>query len=133
MNESTLTSALMHKLREQLRGYECFRHPASYLSQAGIPDVSITGYGRTTWLEVKFAKPSIRSRGIQDQTMLRLAGAGRAYYIIYHLEHDIKRMGIVHPRIVHDSDTNLWKYTGEWTLGFKHAMVADFIRRGHET
>lgn len=56
------------------------RNPA----EAGTPDLSMTGLGRTGWYELKCSRkpPTLRTRGVQDVTMARLSTRGLARYII---------------------------------------------------
>lgn len=92
---------------------------------AGIPDLSITWNGKTSWWEVKLGKPTIKVRGVQEFMMNRLAKEGLAYYIIYQVIRGKKRTGIVHPSEFNQPEE------GEWTDKFNHAFVADFVRRIH--
>jgi len=128
MNEAKLKSALMTHLRTPgvlPVGFVPLRHEDRIT--AGHPDISVTGHGWTTWLEGKHANPAIRSRGIQELTMLRLGRAGRAFYVIYY-EHDkdIKETLIVHP-----SKMDSWKETPHRAAGFNHRYVASFIKQTH--
>lgn len=134
-SETTICGALMSKLREGLPDYVVFRHVGVANTGAGMPDLSVTGFDRTTWFEVKYLEPKnkkIRSRGIQDLMMHRLGSVGRAYYIIYEeLPAGAKRLCIVAASCVHTHNEK-WRELGEWMNGFKHQHVVDFIRRTHE-
>jgi len=81
VNEATLKSALVHLGRQTLPGHVLLRHEDKMT--AGIPDISVTGHGRTLWIEVKFGV--ITGRGIQAMTMERLAQYGMAVYVVYAL------------------------------------------------
>jgi len=81
VTEATLTRALVKVLRAGLPGAVVIKHADRFT--AGVPDLSVTWGGRTTWLEVKYANPRLLSRGIQDLTMRGLARAGSAYYVVY--------------------------------------------------
>jgi hypothetical protein len=62
-----------------------FKHSDSVT--AGIPDVSFTWRGYTSWLEVKFVRPEEKSkRGslLQEDVLRRLSRAGhRAWWIVF--------------------------------------------------
>src|SRR6266699_3496021 len=107
MTEASLKSELVKMLREQLHGFVILRHEDK--STYGVPDISITGCGKTAWVEVKFANPDFNSRGIQDLTLRRLSHVGIARYLIYELNKDKERL--VH--IVHPGDLAAWRESGE--------------------
>jgi hypothetical protein len=126
-NESKVKMALMKKLRQELLppSYVAFRHEDR--TQAGWPDISITGNKCTSWWEVKLAVPDVRSRGIQDLTMTRLARAGHAFYIIYE-----ERKGVKQVRIIDPPDLPRWRdITTRLAPGFDHAFVAHHILLTH--
>ena len=93
--------------------------------QSGVPDVSITGYGHTTWWEFKHGTPDFDSTGIQNLTMRRLDAAGFARYVIYQETETQRRTMIVEPRYLDSLDTKVW------CAGFDHQFVIDFIKRVH--
>lgn len=95
----------------------------------GIPDMSITGFGRTCWWEFKAATPRVVSTGIQELTMLRLAAAGFARYIVWqeHRDGSNKRTLIVHP-------TNLKDLLPEaFCIGYDMRFLVDYILKVHRT
>lgn len=51
MTEAQFTRALVHDLRQVLDRTVIFKHNDRLT--AGVPDLSVTYHGRTTWLEVK--------------------------------------------------------------------------------
>jgi len=127
MTEAKLKSALMTLLRAPgvlPVGFVALRHEDRIT--AGHPDISVTGHGATTWLEAKHAHPAIRSRGIQELTMLRLGRAGRAFYVIYLEKDEVKETLIVHP-----SKMENWLQTPHRASGFNHRYVASFIKQTH--
>lgn len=123
MNESSLKAALCKRLEEDLIGAVVMRHENRPGVTVGCPDISVTWRLRTWWFEVKYARPAIRSRGIQDVKIRQLAGVGMAYYVIYHEQGTIKTTRIAHPR---DVDTPI-----AWRDGFNHRFVAEFIQQVH--
>ena len=123
-NEAELKGKLVEKLKEQLTGAVIF--PIQDRWTSGIPDIAVTWMGRTTWWECKYADPDLDSKGIQDLTLLRLAGAGYARYVIYEDRGSVRRTRIVHPK-----DINEWMATDVVVSGFNHEFVADYIRKVH--
>lgn len=122
--EATLKSALMKEMRKQLCGAVLFRHEDQYTS--GIPDISTTFNGCTVWWEVKFARPSIRDRGVQHFTCSELARNGKCFYIVYYQKKDEKQTLIIHPQFI---DT--MKATAS-CKGFNHKWVVDHIKVAHD-
>lgn len=121
MNEATLVSSLTHLLRKELTYSVVFKHRDE--STSGMPDISVTWHGKTTWLEVKFLNPKLIDRGIQKLTMLKLAKAGSAFYVLY--DNTINVTCVVQPK-------NLESMVAEFVCdGFDHLMVVDFIKRIH--
>jgi hypothetical protein len=125
MNEATLKNQLVKKLRELMPGFVILRHEDRHT--AGIPDISVTGCGRTSWWEVKHANPDWKSRGIQELTCMRLAAAGICFYITYEDKTGVKRTIISTPR----EAAATGGLEGEWTRGFDHRFVATFIMKVH--
>lgn len=80
--EAALKSDFVVKVKQHMRGAVILRHED--VRTAGIPDISITFDGRTTWWEAKHATPGITTYGIQELTMLRLAKQGFARYLIWY-------------------------------------------------
>ena len=127
MTEATLKSALVKDLRYFLPGYVILRHEDRITH--GIPDITVTGSGKTTWIEAKFANPKFQSRGIQELTLSRLALAGSAFYIVWSLDKFGDRLTyIVSPK-------DIGKPMDEWenvSSGIDHKFVIDHIRRTHD-
>jgi hypothetical protein len=82
MKEGEVTRDLVKHLRKSMPGSVIFKH--ADMITAGIPDISVTGYGRTIWLEIKISKNGkFKSTNLQDESMRKLAMAGRAFYVLY--------------------------------------------------
>jgi len=132
MTETQLKAKLTKTLRASLNNAVIFRHEDQFTS--GVPDISVTWEGFTTWLEVKLAKPTIRGKGIQKYTAQTLAENGRCWYVVYLVEKamigciSLHSTYIVNPKAVIAGD---WMLSPNFVVGFNHEFVADFIRRTH--
>ena len=137
MNEKTLVSGLVANLRTELPGSTVFKH--ADLVTAGIPDISVTWSGWTSWLEVKYANPSFEVTGIQKLTMRRLAAQGLAWFIIYESKlfrettfgDSSNHTLIVHPQYVVAGKKGILELPTDFPSadGFNHQSVADFLKR----
>lgn len=81
--EGQYARQLVRELRT-IPGVVVFKHADSLT--AGIPDISVTGNGKTLWLECKVIRTGtdrVPLRPLQHQTMIRLSQAGMAYYIVW--------------------------------------------------
>lgn len=136
-NETKAKAALMWHLRDPkvLPGFVCLRHENRPGIEVGQADISSTGYKITTHLEVKLADPHVRSRGVQELKMLRLARAGNAYYVIYYDIKGHQETHIISPARMKDwpavTDLNDGWTDRRWLTGFSHAFVSDFLRESH--
>lgn len=122
-NESSLKSALMEQIKLQLPRFVALRHED--VRTAGIPDLSLTGMGRTSWWEFKHGTPDFDSTGIQELTMLRLAGSGFARYVIWQERNGILRTLVVHPKHVDDLMAE------ESCIGFDHRFLVGYMKQVH--
>ena len=125
--ESELKAALREVLLAALPGFVLLQHADL---RYGVPDWSITGFGRTTWLEFKHATPTFDSSGIQELTCMRLANAGNCRYVIWQENGKCQRTMIVHPREVHRRTG--WALQPEkFCVGFDHRWVVEYLRGVH--
>jgi len=125
MKESVLKANLVKTLRESLRTFVIMRLEDRISS--GYPDIVISGNKITSWIEVKYGNPNFASKGIQELTMLRLASAGFASYIVYWEKLAQKRTYIVEPK-------DIGKPIIEWmnyVEGFDHSFVLGKVRLIH--
>lgn len=125
-HESALKSALVKTASTKLHGFVVMRHED--VRTKGIPDISFSGFGRDSWLEVKHATPRFASSGQQELQMLRLAASSyHARYLVYFEDKngDSKRTLIVHPRHIHDL------LPEAWTTGHDHAWVCAHLLKVH--
>lgn len=123
MTEASLTSGFLHEAREHLPGAVIFKHNDRIM--VGVPDLSITLNGITSWWEAKYADPKFKSTGVQELTMLRLAAAGVARYVIWEEKRGIKRTLIVHPRHFHDLTHETF------CVGFDKKWLIEQVRQLH--
>jgi len=124
--ETQLKSALTRLLRKSLKNAVIFRHEDQYT--AGIPDISVTWNGHTTWLEVKLANPRIKGRGIQKHTAMELAKSGKCWYVIYVTYKDLHSTIIAEPKLVYQDE---WMFSDKFVADYDHKFVVDFIRESH--
>lgn len=92
----------------------------------GIPDITVTGGKKTSWLEGKHADPDFPSKGQQELNMVRLGRIGfYARYIIYDENNRSPRTLIVKP-----SKLSEWSSSPEFEFpGFNHeAIVAHMVK-----
>lgn len=126
MTEAELKDRLVEYLRNTIPRAIVFRHEDK--NTAGIPDITITLRGRTLWLEVKFANPDIRGRGLQKLTCLRLSREGYCWFLIYEQKNGVKRTYFILPEDV-VSETPKEIPDECMSPGFDHEFAAHFIRR----
>jgi hypothetical protein len=128
--ESELKSAFMREVKRSLPAFVAIRHED--VRTSGTPDLSITGAGRTIWLEFKHATPRWTGTKRQELMMLRLATAGYARYVFWwETAAGLgQRTMIVHPRQVHGRTS--WKVVPEsYCEGFDHRWLVQQIREAH--
>jgi hypothetical protein len=120
MTEASLQRGLLQALRAAFPKFVIFKHSEVLFS--GVADISITGNKITSWLELKLAKPVIKSKGIQQLMMQRLARAGHAYYVVYTEKNMTMETSVVRP-----IDMGVVRVS----QGVDHLMVVDFVRGLH--
>jgi hypothetical protein len=126
MNETTIVSRAVSVMKAELKSFVVFKHADRFRS--GIPDVSVSGNGFTSWWEFKYADPDFDSRGIQELTMLRLDHASYARYVIF-CEDKVRQVLIVEP-----SKIGTWGTEYELRISrFDYGLVAAHIHSIHNT
>jgi len=127
MTEATLKAGLVKALRQEMPWWVVIRHEDRFRS--GVPDLSLTGNGRTSWWEVKFANPYFESKGIQHLTLLQLAKEGVARYLIYSIYEGKKSTHIVRPQSI-----DVWRADRESVVdGFNHVAGIAYMKGLHGT
>lgn len=115
----------MEQIAEQMREYTALRHED--VRTCGIPDLSLTGKGKTTWWECKYADPYFESKSIQLLTMRRLAYCGFARYIVWQIRDERRMTMIVHPEHLR------YELIAEATSDdFDHQFIINYMKRVHE-
>lgn len=125
LNEAELQSDFVKGARVKLPEFIVIPHRNP--SEAGTPDLSITGLGRTSWWELKLARPVIRARGVQDIMLARLHTRGVARYLIFRDHHGQKTTHIVTADRVANGTWVEFGVPG-WSLNF----IFDYVRTLHE-
>ena len=83
MNEATLKRNLVKSIKSTMPGAVVFRHEDQFT--AGIPDISVTWAGITTWWEVKYSPigRSSKPTQLQGYTLDQLSRQSTAGLITY--------------------------------------------------
>lgn len=125
-SEAKLKAKLIKAIRTAHPDWVVIAHQE--MTTHGVPDLSVTGFGRTTWLECKLAKPVLKSKGVQDVTCLKLEAAGRnCYYIVWYEAREYTETLIVKPSVVFE-ERWLKDYEVAKT-GYDHTAVVEFLER----
>lgn len=105
MTESPLTQKFRKKATRRLPRAVIIKHADNYT--AGVPDMTLTLNGRTSWLEFKHVtkRGQIVSKGIQNLTAQKLALEGTCWYIVYESVVEGQFWYIVEPSKVFEYDT----------------------------
>lgn len=123
MKETDLTTKLAERFRKTIRNSIVFKHADSYTH--GIPDISVTAHGHTSWWEIKYANPKFASTGIQELNCLKLARVSICYYVIFDNAYNMTR--IVHPFQFKDWDRDMVAFTS----GFNYDFVSEWAEKRH--
>ena len=124
MNEATLKRALVKAMRTTMPGAVVFRHEDRFT--AGIPDISVTWAGITTWWEVKYSPIGRNSTvtKLQGYTLEQLSRQSTAGLISYQ---ETKRAGRSVLLVDYADDT----FSDTMLTGWRHEAVASLIRGYH--
>lgn len=131
MTEQTFVRDYLRTLRAALPHAVVLKHPGTAFSK-GVPDMSLTLNGRTSWWEFKYTIDArIRNHadfGLQLVMCLALAAAGTCYYVVLSDDNDERRIHIVEPRAI-DRETR--RYTGI-DGGADYAWLVKRMAKEHE-
>ena len=124
MNEATLKRNLVKAIKSAMPGAVVFRHEDQFT--AGIPDISVTWAGITTWWEVKYSPigRSSKPTKLQDYPLDQLSRQSTAGLITYA---ETKRHGkAVIFRDYADNPVNTTELTG-----WNHVAITSLIQGFH--
>lgn len=131
VNEHTLVPAFLAVARakiEQGYGGLVVKHDDS---RGGIPDISVTFWKTTSWIEAKFANPRIKGTGLQLLTAKRLELAGDCSYLVWHEHKDGSlRTCLVRPQDV-DEKGGFTCPEERYTSGISHVFAVNFFIQLH--
>lgn len=125
MDEAELKGQLVRMARLMMPNWVVQRNEDLFTH--GLPDSSFTGLKRTTWIEAKYGKPYFKVKGIQEETMKKLAFAGYAFFVVYEERDEVRKTHIIEPEYIREP--HLWTNS---TNGFNHRFVLEFIYRLHK-
>lgn len=134
-NETVLKNQLVAISRQLLPNYDIFRVETQDTA-IGIPDIVFNGDKTVTWMEVKWATPTFKSREIQRMTVLKLARSVQAWYTVFYEYNGVKRTYIVPPELIHDNlvRPQIYGVSSSWTLvseGFDFRFISLQIKKRH--
>ena len=91
MNEAYLKKRLKEALKKALPGCVVVRHEDKF--SAGVPDMSVTWAGVTSWVEVKYQRTGrkVPPTALQELTLVGLAATGAPAYLVTYVAADLKR------------------------------------------
>lgn len=125
MTEATLTQDMMGMMRAEMRHAVVLK--IAEQTRHGIPDVSCTWRDVSSWWEVKFYNEEpFDSPALQQVTCRQLRQQGICFYVIYELRKGVKRTYIVNPW-----QLATWFDSPDFSEGWAHGWVAQFIRHQH--
>ena len=130
MTEGELLADLLEHLRPIISAIDVgvvYKHSDI---TSGIPDVSTSFNGKTSWWEFKLAEgPKIKhANDLQHLNMRRLAVASTSWYVIWEEIGLKKRTLLCEPRHV---GANGYYAAYESVDGWDHKPIIDWIRRVH--
>lgn len=134
MTESYLIAELIRRLHLEFPRVVVLKHCDRFT--AGIPDLSVSTGGYTTWLEVKLVRPRenlwdlVRELQLMRLRMLDVATHGRAWLLVYYAAEAL---------------TEVWKPNAAWhaykgtsaaparkaPVRAHHDLIIDLIRETH--
>lgn len=130
MNEGTLKTKLKHTLLQVLPGAVVWNHTGAFTS--GIPDLSCSWGGTTSWIEVKYSPVGRRSRPtpLQVAALKSLAAAGVPAYLLEYRE--VQQGRAVELSRAQPDGTAVDSFVSYGAKLFDHEGVAMALRTEHE-
>jgi len=121
MTENKLLAPCLKLMRTELNDFVILKHADGYTS--GVPDVSVSGRGFTTWWEFKHG-PAIKwENALQKRTCQKLAALGTACFVVLYEESAYTRRTV----ILSPDDVEVAA-----TAGFDHQFIVNFVRTIHD-
>ena len=125
--EASLKQALTKKMREVMPGAVIFRHEDKHIF--GVPDISCTWGGMTSWWEVKYATPYIHVTEVQLLNCRKLDNRGsKCGFIVF------QGKGELACHVVDPIDMKEWDRTTPGRFhctGFNFTELARYIKGEH--
>lgn len=137
--EATVKQSLVQAMRKSMNGSLIFRHEDRHIF--GVPDISCSWNGVTTWWEVKFATPQFQLTEIQMLNCIKLSKQGsKCGFIVFQKGHTFSKGNGLW--IGEDSSTHIINPNKmpEWTIdqpswfqcvGHDYKGVAEYIQGEH--
>jgi len=124
VNEAYLKRALKDALRVALPGCVVVRHEDKFT--AGVPDLSVTWAGVTSWIEVKYERKGRLAKltALQEKALQDLAMAGAPAYALTYAERGKDRVAHLSRLLNRTSSVDV-------VLFFDHKAVSEAIRDEH--
>ena len=127
MTESDIKSRLCRMLRERAiqlgEFWLILRHEDSVIT--GLPDISISANGKTTWWEVKYGNPLFQTTGSQKLLCRKLAMTSFCRFLVFRETKDGKNRMTA---IVNPIEATEYQSVG----GFNYEWVIEYIRGVHK-
>jgi hypothetical protein len=128
MNEADCKAKLSAGLR-QYKDLVVFRHEDHFTH--GQPDFSVTGYGRTLWMEAKFGD-KFKTKGIQTLNLQKLEKSGLAIYVVFWYSVKTgKRTIIVSPSKIDDPMESWSDYVAGFDYDWLITRIKEVLKNGH--
>ena len=135
MTENQLLSSCLKLLRSQLPGAVIIKHADPMTS--GVPDVSITWLGKTSWWEFKAGAKIKWANELQQLTCRRLAAAGSCRVVFYEESPYYDRVQVGKKTTAAGTYKRTCICTPDeeviaFATGFDHRFVMDVVRGVHD-
>lgn len=123
-----------------LVGYSYFVQQHQDVRKQGIPDLSVSGLGKTTWLELKHATPAsgrktptFSTRENQEDTCRELERTSSCFYVVYYIrDPETILTKIVSPSEVFGKKGKIEEmYTIREWQNYDHEAIVKFIHEKH--
>ena len=114
----------MRHIKRALPEAVALRHEDLYTR--GIPDLTVTLAGRTTWWEIKYCDSTLRLDRVQRHVCQRLEETGYCRYVIYVRSPPPRSVRVVRP-----TQMDHWRTVGDVIPQFDQGAVVRYIAAVH--